>query len=86
MDEDFEVSFPYLTASQLFFEDPLENLRLHVLVKRVPPQVCVVLSAFSFCLCLALRYSFPDSQRTLLSSTRFAVLVPNLPSELLWLR
>ena len=39
MDDDFEVSFPEIAASQWFFEDPLENLRLHVMVKRVPPQV-----------------------------------------------
>ncbi len=38
-DEDFEVSFPDLPPVRLFCEDPLENLRLHVLVKRVPQQV-----------------------------------------------
>ncbi len=38
-EDDFQVVLPDHVASRLFFDDPIENLQLRVLVKKVPPAM-----------------------------------------------
>jgi hypothetical protein len=38
-EEDFQAVMPDHVPVRMFFDDPIDNLQLRVLVKRVPPQM-----------------------------------------------